>query len=295
MLRYRKQLLLMRKFLIAGIAFLGLTLIPVVVGQSKDEKVGKYQVDMETNPADVSAGNPFTLTLRILSSVDSSPVVEFDEVHTKLLHLIVVSEDLTEFLHLHPDYQGDGVFVLKNVILPKAANYILFADFTPTGEDQQVVRLETSTIDAQSVKAHLVSSELDVTTPPLRFELSLPDDLTANTETALRFHITDAASGEPIDTLDEYLGAAGHLVIIDESGEIYLHTHPAEHEMDGMAGMQMQMSYGPDVEFMAEFPSTGLYAMWLQVQYEGEVYTVPFVIDVAHEMDVMATQEAHHH
>jgi hypothetical protein len=287
-----KQALLVRPLLAVSMSFLALLLIPVVLGHGEDMKMENYRVEIETNPAEVSAGDAFTLTVRILNSADSTPVAEFDEVHTKLLHLIAVSEDLTEFLHLHPDYRGDGLFVLENATLPEAANYILFADFTPRGVEQQIVRLGFSTVDAQANEAELTVSEPDVTISPIHFELELSSDLKTHEETSLRFHVTDAVTGEAIDTLDEYLGAAGHLVIIDEAGEIYLHTHPASHEM---AGMQMQMSYGPDIEFMTEFPITGRYAMWLQVQYEGEIYTAPFVIDVAHEADAMATQEVHDH
>ncbi len=279
--------------LAVSMSFLILLINPIVSGLHEDEKMEKYHVEIETNPAEVEAGESFELTLRISDSEDSKPVSEFDEVHTKLLHLIVVSEDLTTFLHLHPDYQGDGVFILENATLPEAANYILFADFTPTGDEQQVVRLELSTADAEASSPQLVAGRREDRVDALRFRLDALDEVNANEATTLSFHITDAVTGEPIDTLDEYLGAAGHLVIIDEAGEIYLHTHPAGHDMAGMSGMEM--SYGPDIEFMTEFPATGRYAMWLQVQYEGEIFTAPFVIDVAHEAEAMATQEAHHH
>lgn len=247
-----------------------------------------YQVEVETNPSEVLAEEAFKLTLRVSNSADSKPVTEFDEVHTKLLHLIVVSEDLTIFLHLHPDYQGDGIFILDDVDLPKEANYILFADFTPTDDEQQIIRLELSTADAQASEPELVAGTPEARVDKLRFQLDMADDLKTHEGTTLRFHVTDAINGEPIETLDEYLGAAGHLVVVDESGEIYLHTHPAGHTMAGM-----QMTYGPDIEFMTEFPTSGLYALWLQVEYEGEIYTAPFVIDVTRE--AMATQEAHQH
>jgi hypothetical protein len=267
-----------------------LLLTPLISGNDGDERMKSYQVEFETDLPEVSAEEPFTLTLRILDSANSTPVMEFDEVHTKLLHLIVVSENLTEFLHLHPDYQEKGVFVLENMMLPKEANYILFADFTPAGENQQVARLEFSIANAQPNEAQLTISEHDVTASLLNFQLDLPDPLKTNEETAIRFQVMDAANGEPVNGLDEYLGAAGHLVIISESGEIYLHTHPAGHDM---TGMQMEMNYGPEIEFMAEFPARGLYAMWLQVQYEGEVYTAPFVIDVTQDSE--ATHETHQH
>jgi hypothetical protein len=237
-----------------------------------------YQANLSTEPATVNAGDPFTLTLDILDVNGETPVPEFEEVHTKLLHLILVSQDLTEFLHVHPDYKGNGRFVLDNLVLPQSANYIVFADFTPSGDHQQVVRLTLPTQNAEDISAALEVSETESTSAPLKFTLAVPQTLNANRELKIQFHVTDAGTGEPVDTLDEYLGAAGHLVIVDESGEVYLHTHPAGHDMGNMDGMTM--SYGPDLEFETQFPATGIYKLWLQVQFDGEVYTAPFVVDV---------------
>lgn len=256
----------------------------------------KFQVTLIADPGTPQAGQSFALTLDIASTDDQTSIVEFDEVHTKLLHLIVVSEDVTQFLHLHPDYEGDGKFVLADVVLPEVGNYAIFADFTPTGDTQQVVRSTLTTVDATMNKPHLTASEPEVVVGPLRIRLDLPDTVAPGTVQNIAFHVSDAESGEPIDTLDEYLGAAGHLVIIDESTQQYIHTHPAgDHDMAGMAGMTMH--YGPDISFEAEFPEVGLWASWLQIQYEGEIYTAPFVIEVTGETAPQseATHEAHSH
>ena len=58
------------------------------------------------------------------------------------------------------------------------------------------------------------------------------------------------------------------------------------------------MSFGTtlastNLEFMTEIPTAGLWAMWLQVQYKGEVYTFPFVVDVTDNVEI--TPEAHAH
>jgi hypothetical protein len=220
-------------------------------------------------------------------------------VHTKPLHLILLSADLQQFLHLHPDYAGEGRFVLPDTILPQASDYIVFADFTPTGDDQQFIRTTLTPQNAQSAAANLAVSEPEFVAGPLRFELQLPDTLNAGAETLLSFHVADAESGAEIDTLDEYLGAGGHLVLVDSGAEVYIHTHTAEHGKDeagghgAMAGMAMAAQYGPHIEFEATFPATGMYAMWLQVQYEGQVYTAPFVVDVTGEAVPAATMEAH--
>jgi hypothetical protein len=202
---------------------------------------------------------------------------------------------LSQFLHVHPDYQGEGRFTLKDIVLPASANYAVFADFTPTGDHQQVVRLDLSTQGASTSEPELTVGSLEATTGPLSITVDIPENLEAGSEQSLVFHIADAETGEPLNTLDEYLGAAGHLVIVDASSEIYLHTHPAGHDMDSMDGMSMPMHYGPDLEFMSEFPGVGLYKMWLQVQYKGEIYTAPFVVNVSEmaQVPAEATTEAH--
>jgi hypothetical protein len=257
-----------------------------------------YQAKLTTVPTTVQAEQSFQLTLDLLEADGETPVTEFDEVHTKLLHLILVSEDLTQFLHVHPDYQGDGKFVLEDASLPTGARYVAFADFTPTGEHQQVLWLNLATDGAQNASPVLVAGAgaQEVTVGPLKITLDLAHEPGAGVEQNLVFHVADAETGAPLDTLDEYLGAAGHLVIVDETAEIYLHTHPAGHDMENMDGMEMPMQYGPDLEFMTEFPNTGLYKMWLQVQYQGEIYTAPFIVNVSEvaQPPADATHEADH-
>lgn len=265
-----------------------------------------YVVNLATNPAIVEANQPFTLTVKILTADDKTPVTVFDEVHTKLLHLIVVSQDLTEFMHVHPEYQGDGVFVLKDLVLADAVDYVIYADFTPTGDHQQYVRNRLSVNGAIDTLPNLVASPHEVTAGALQVSLDRSDGFKAGAELGLKFHVTDEKTGAAINNLDEYLGAAGHLVVIDEANQTYIHTHPAGHDMAAMsgmtdmatatpemAGMVMPRHYGPDLEFMTAFPDAGLWAMWLQVQYEGEVYTFPFVVEVSGTVE--GTPEAHAH
>lgn len=254
-----------------------------------------YQPVVELDLSDVEVGQPVDLTLRLFQPDGVTPLVSLDEVHTKLLHLILVSQDLSQFLHVHPAYQGEGVFLLDDLALPNDDNYTAFADFTPTNRSQEVVRMVLSQPDAAPLAPELAVSASEVITGPLKISVDVPESLSAGIEQSLVFHVNDAETGEAVDTLDEYLGAAGHLVIIDQSGEIYLHTHPAEHEMDDMGSMAMEAHYGPDLEFVTQFPGTGLYKMWLQVQYEGEIYTAPFVVNINEMADESpeATEAAH--
>lgn len=269
----------------------------------------RYVVNLITEPKVIEANKPFTLTVTIQKADGKIPVTAFDEVHTKLLHFILVSDDLTQFIHVHPDYQGNGVFVLKDLVLPTVANYVTFADFTPTGDHLHFVRNTIAVNGAADQKPNLVVSPADVIVGDLKVSLVNTEALKAGSEIHLQFHVVDAKTGADINTLDEYLGAAGHLVIIDPTAQVYIHTHPAGHDMDAMngmsgmgdmatptaamSGMDMPAQYGPNLDFMAEFPSIGLWSMWLQIQYKGDIYTFPFVVDVTDNVE--ATSEPHAH
>ena len=85
----------------------------------------------------------------------------------------------------------------------------------------------------------------------------------------MTFIIHDAASKQPITDLESYLGAVGHVVALDRNAEKYLHVHPLD-----------EQTKGPEAQFMTTFPSSGIYKIWGQFQYEGKVFTVPFVIEV---------------
>jgi hypothetical protein len=73
---------------------------------------------------------------------------------------------------------------------------------------------------------------------------------------------------QPVQDLEPYLGAMGHLVVVSANGKDYVHAHPlTESSADGK------------VEFNVHFPRPGIYKLWGQFQRSGRVYTVPTVIE----------------
>jgi hypothetical protein len=71
--------------------------------------------------------------------------------------------------------------------------------------------------------------------------------------------------GRPVDDLQPYLGARGHLVVLREGDLAYLHVHPEEEAADPSA-----------IGFHAELPTAGRYRMFLQFRHDGEVRTAEF-------------------
>ena len=92
--------------------------------------------------------------------------------------------------------------------------------------------------------------------------------------TPLTFVLTDVANGKPIADLEPYLGAMGHLLLIHQDGQTFVHSHPMEDEA------AMAKAKGGVVAFNARFPKMGLYKAWGQFQRGGKVVTLSFVMNV---------------
>ena len=68
-------------------------------------------------------------------------------------------------------------------------------------------------------------------------ELSLSNTL-SNEEVVLAYHIQDAKTKQGINNLEPYLGAVGHVVILSEDAEQYIHVHPLDERSTGPCGIR---------------------------------------------------------
>lgn len=222
----------------------------------------------EQEPTD--AKHPAHIRIKVTKK-DGASIDRFDITHEKLLHLIVASKDLSYFNHIHPVYVGGGVFEIDNDF-PSGGAYRMIADFKPTGGDA-VTKMTWVSLQGEPEETNPVvpSGELVDTADGVQAKLNI-ERLGAKTDSTLTFELSDAAAGEPVADLEPYLGAIGHVVVLSEDGNRYVHVH-AE---DGQGA-------GPHAVFEASFPSEGIYKIWAQFQREGRVFTVSYVVDVPRE------------
>ena len=207
------------------------------------------------------------IRLRIENN-DGKPVEKFELNHEKLLHLIIVSKDLSYFHHIHPEYKGKGIFEIKNDF-PAGGEYKLVADFKPT-DGSSMTKTEWVQIEGPvtAVLPVTVDESLEKIVDGKRIKFSMAP-LEANKELTLKFHLVDEKTNQPIIDLEPYLGAIGHVVILSEDGERYLHVHATEGQ-----------GSGPEALFETEFPKSGVYKIWGQFQKDDQVFTVSYVVNV---------------
>jgi hypothetical protein len=217
---------------------------------------------------EAAAGSGETIRLA-LTRTDGRTIDSFDITHEKLLHLIVVSQDLSYFAHIHPEHMGGGVFEAANDF-PAGGAYRLIADFKPTGGDSMT---KMAWVEVAGEPADDVPVVPDGITEQVadgnRVALAAADGESED-ELSLTFTLTDEATGEPVTDLEPYLGAIGHVVILSADGEKYVHVHA-----------EAGQGSGPTAAFEAALPGSGVYKVWGQFQRGGEVFTVPYVLDVA--------------
>ncbi|WP_160720588.1 hypothetical protein [Bacillus sp. USDA818B3_A] len=185
-------------------------------------------------------------------------VPELEVSHEKYMHFIVVSSDLKEYHHLHPEKKGDGIYQQKVSLV--GDSYKAFVDIKPKGLQYSVMPIKFhvgETHHEHGVNELVADSDFTKTINGQTVELTT-ESFEVNKEITLNFDVKDAKP-EP------HLGALGHVVILDEAGEKYIHVHP--------------VSNGKTV-FETQFDKPGIYKLWAEFKFHGQVNVYPFVIEV---------------
>jgi hypothetical protein len=92
----------------------------------------QHDVRIEYDSIFPEAGRQTKLTISIKER-SGSPIREYEPVHDKLMHLIIVAEDLSYFAHIHPKLERNGEAFTIVHIFPEAGRYKLWVDFKPKG------------------------------------------------------------------------------------------------------------------------------------------------------------------
>ncbi len=190
-----------------------------------------------------------------------NPVNELEVNHEKLLHFVIVDETLQKYYHLHPEQTGNGEFHIANT-LPEGF-YKAFIDIKPKNLAYHVepvpfvVGHPSVSTNNQGLKPDTaLIQNVDGETVKLSMSTFKP-----NQPVTLHFDLDKT-------NLTPYLGAMGHVVILDENAENYLHVHPTNDH---------------DTVFETEFKQPGIYKIWAEFQQNGKVRAFPFVIEIKGE------------
>ena len=233
-----------------------------------------YTFDPVTRTLDADGTNPFSFTI---TGPDGEPLDNYEHLHDRELHLIVVSSDLAEFHHVHPTRDDHGTWSIDLPALQPGAHRA-YADFQPSGSDQLTLGIDLTVPGQLGQPAALAESR---TVEVDGYEVTLDGHPEPASESVVT--ITVRRDGEVVST-EPYLGAAGHLVAIRDGDLAYLHVHPLDDKPNG------------PVRFAIEVPSAGTYGLYFDFALDGSVHSAAFtsVIDAADGSDATpSTPDGH--
>ena len=254
-----------------------------------DQSHRSYAIDVTENPTanQIPLNEPATIKYRIKND-QGDIVTDFAIAHEKVMHFIVVRKDLTQFQHLHPDFnQETGEFRVA-MTFPAPGPYRFFADFTPGTDNPMQLPV---TVSSDLTVGDVTDFQPQEVTPDTKKEASVPPDYHVNytlppelrSQTPVTYSVGVEKDNQPV-TLENYLGALGHSVVLKAETLDYIHTHAGE-QGDAMehgehGGHAMPSAQKNKIDFSTTFPDAGIYRIFTQFQHQGNVLTTAYTVAV---------------
>ena len=223
----------------------------------------EYHLNLTVSPRSPKPNEPAHLVFEVHDPWKSKPVTKFTEMHEKLFHTFIVSQDLSVFVHDHPVWK-DNTFQY-DFRFPKPGLYRILGDFYPEAATPQLIAKSVVLAGNATPAAPLKRDYAPKDAENMRVELdTVPEQPVAGRATQLHFHIS------PGEGFEKYLGAWGHMLAVSDDLIDMMHTHPVAAE-------------GPDLKFSVIFPRARMHRVWVQFQRNGVINTVHFDIPVVEQ------------
>ena len=265
--------------------------------QASAPAVPEPVVDMETVPAEITAGSQATIMF-LLRDDNNKPIKDLVITHDRLIHVVIISEDLSVFGHIHAEDIGPITTEMREsarfpvrYTFPKAGKYNIAVDFAYGGRGySELLDLEVGGSPAMGRVQKDLSREKDFNGYLAKLTVS-PETPVAGKETTLRYTFTK--NGRPVVDIEPYLSAAMHLAVINEGMQHYfIHAHgdrPGTMQYRGHEGhMETHVAhsvphgakFGPEIEANVVFPVKGTYKIFSEIQHDGKVRLIEFMVEV---------------
>ena len=230
-------------------------------------------------PAVLRPGQPARMTVTLTDARTGAPVTDLTLSHQVWMHLIATRADLGTFAHVHPEPASRPGQLAVDLIFPTPGRYVINTEFRREGQMADIHDRQAITVPGTAPPAgRLVPSPRTQTIDGMRIELH--GDATVGRTSDLTLTVADAATGRPVDNLQPYLAAAGHVIIIGAGADTFAHQHADVEDSQGRPVFALPgQRFGPELPFRCHFDRPGLYRLWAQFENAGgQVVTAPFTV-----------------
>jgi Cu+-exporting ATPase len=230
-------------------------------------------------PAGTRPGVPTRVLVAVTDAATGTPVTDLGLTHSVYMHLIATRSDLATFAHVHPEPTGTPGQLAVDMTFPTPGRYIINTEFRRDGQIADIHDRQTVTIAGSAPAAEpVVPGPRTITVGGTRVALFGTPQV--GTTTDLTFAVSNAATRASIDTLQPYLAAAAHVVVMRADGATFAHEHADVRDSSGNPVFAMPgTTFGPDLPVHVHLDTPGNYRLWAQFRLaDGHVITAPFTI-----------------
>lgn len=229
----------------------------------------------------LEGGARTTLELRVRDRF-GRPVTSFEDEHTKKLHLVIVSHDLSYFTHVHPSYVGGGKFRIDWTPPAFDDQYALYVQYKPTGAPELITTSFKAHVPALTMKfpVPITADTAPVTSGKSKLTFQAPANGVPVGATTVKFQVTNTSTGQAAD-LGTFLGARAHVIAVkaESQASVFLHGHDMRSMVHAGHGGSSLATPG-ELAFDLQFSEAGLYRLWVQYNQGGKDITQYVTVDV---------------
>jgi len=248
--------------------------------KSNNNSTSLYKLQFNNDLSRIKAGEDFTLSFSPKYKYDDSKIVELETIHEQKAHLIIVSEDLEYFNHIHPTMVNNSAYSLQ-MNLPYGGSYKLFIEYKPKDSQKITDGFDLEAEGNEKPKMIFRSEKLSFNHKDISVSLQGASEIYSGSELQLSILIMKDGKKISSGNLDNYLGEKAHAVMIGFSDMELLHIHP--------------MVINDTLHLHSNFDNSGIYRLWVQFKIDGVLRTADFVLNVkpSHHSEKKTTNNQH--
>lgn len=272
--------------------------------EKEPQAEGSVNIALATRPKSPLAGEPATLEF-LLTDESGQPVEDVQTYHDRKLHVVIVSEDMRIFGHVHPeDFDAPLAGGRANVFFtfPRAGRYLAAVDIVAADRAQaeqfEIVVGEggvaesapptpagMAVVEVEEDDRHTAPIILDEPGRSHGFEVSVirPDPIDAAVPATIAWRVTK--DDLPVTDLRLFLDAPMHLAVVKDDFSHFQHGHgmampigivydTQEDHQHGTSGLDAVVHdysdleyFGPEITATLTFPDPGRYYVFGQAAH----------------------------
>jgi hypothetical protein len=222
------------------------------------------------NDGPVKAGKPYKLAFRISDETGKNLTdADLRETYTKKLHVMLVDSSLSDYHHIHPEYDKNIGLFTASFIPAAQGKYNVWNNFTLRENGLNAVLKNEIPAERDYAIPPVIQHTQSVGSGDINITIEAYPPLSAYKTSLLKIQIKNKLGNDL--NLEQIMGAPAHLAGFSKDGEHSIHCHPVGSEPD-----TYKRGSEKTLEFHVEPEREGFTKFFLQLKTGGKEIVIPF-------------------